>query len=68
VRRTKQNIHLLEIDEFIVMPNHFHGIIVIVGAQFIAPFDCGAINQNKKQGVMNHAPTITNISSVTNEN
>jgi hypothetical protein len=32
------------------MPNHFHGIIVIVGAQFIAPFDCDAINQNKKTG------------------
>jgi hypothetical protein len=46
------------------MPNHFHGIIVIVGAQFIAP--CGndhdAINNHKrhgamKQGVINHAPT-----------
>jgi len=46
-----------DIDEFVVMPNHFHGIIVIVGAQFIAPFDCDAINNNKKQGVMNHAPT-----------
>jgi hypothetical protein len=48
-------------DEFIVMPNHFHGIIVIVGAQFIAPFDCDAINQNKKQGVINHAPTVGDI-------
>jgi len=46
-----------DIDEFVVMPNHFHGIIVIVGAQFIAPFDCDAINKNEKQGVMNHAPT-----------
>lgn len=54
----------IEIDEFVVMPNHFHGIIVIVGAQFIAPFDCDAINQNKKQmkkGVMNHAPTVGEI-------
>lgn len=24
-------------DEFIVMPNHVHGIIVLVGAKFIAP-------------------------------
>jgi len=39
----------IELDEFVLMPNHFHGIIVIVGAQFIAPFECNAINQNKKQ-------------------
>ncbi len=51
----------IESDEFVIMPNHFHGIIVIVGAQFIAPFDCDTINQNKKQGVMNHAPTVGEI-------
>lgn len=51
----------IETDEFIVMPNHIHGIIVIVGAQFIAPFKCNAINQNKKQGVINHAPTVGEI-------
>ena len=41
-------------DEFIVMPNHIHGIIVIVGAQFIAPF---GKTMSGNQGVMNHAPT-----------
>jgi len=46
-----------DIDEFVVMPNHVHGIIVIVGAQFIAPLDCDAMNRNKIQGAMNHAPT-----------
>jgi REP element-mobilizing transposase RayT len=55
----------IDIDEFVVMPNHFHGIIV-VGAQFIVPFNCDAINQKKKQGVtnqgvMNHAPTVGEI-------
>ncbi len=50
-----------DIDEFVVMPNHFHGIIVIVGAQFIAPFDYNAINQNRKQGVINRAPTVGEI-------
>lgn len=55
-----------DIDEFVVMPNHVHGIIVIVGAQFIAPFDCDAINNNKNQGVMkqgaiNRAPTVGEI-------
>ena len=27
----------IEIDGFVVMPNHVHGILVFVGAQFIAP-------------------------------
>lgn len=62
-------------DEFMVMPNHIHGIISIsnVGAQFIAP-SCidrptsrhSVTNQNNQngatnQGVMNHAPTIFHI-------
>lgn len=61
----------IAIDEFIVMPNHVHGIVVIVEAQFIAPSDCdtanrAAINHPKqnlttKQGVMNHAPTVGGI-------
>ena len=51
----------IETDEFVVMPNHIHGMVVIVGAQFIAPFDCDAINQNRKQGAINHAPTIGEI-------
>lgn len=48
-----------DIDEFIVMPNHFHGIIVInnAGAQFIAPCDRHPTNQNNKEGAINHAPT-----------
>ena len=44
----------------LLIGNHVHGIIVIVGAQFIASFDCTPINKNNeqiKQGVMNHAPT-----------
>jgi len=40
----------LELDAFIVMPNHVHGII-IVGAQFIAP----------PEGVINHAPALGHI-------
>jgi REP element-mobilizing transposase RayT len=27
----------LQVDEFVVMPNHVHGIVVLVGAQFSAP-------------------------------
>jgi putative transposase len=54
----------VETDEFIVMPNHVHGIIILsgVGAQFIAPFrkttteNQGVMNQ----GVMNYAPTVNN--------
>lgn len=63
-------------DEFVVMPNHIHGIITIsnVGAQFIAPFrktmaeKQGDINiaptnnnGNNNQGVINHAPTVGGI-------
>jgi REP element-mobilizing transposase RayT len=36
---------LVELDQFVVMPNHVHGIIVLVGAQFIAPNNQGAINR-----------------------
>jgi len=47
----------LELDEFVVMPNHVHGIIT-VGAQFIAPDDHGAINPGAiNPGAMNRAPT-----------
>lgn len=46
----------VEIDEFIVMPNHVHGIIALVGAQFIAPCDCTVT-----QGAINRAPTIGEI-------
>jgi putative transposase len=42
----------LELDEFVVMPNHMHGII-IVGAPFMAPYGPGAVNQ----GAINRAPT-----------
>jgi putative transposase len=40
----------LELDEFVVMPNHMHGIIIIVGAPFMAPYGPGAVNP----GAMNH--------------
>ncbi len=51
----------VETDEFIVMPNHVHGIIVLsdVGAQFIASSrKAAAENQGiPGEGAMNHAPT-----------
>jgi REP element-mobilizing transposase RayT len=59
----------VELDAFVVMPNHIHGIVVItnpvgaqfivvitnpVGAQFIAPNTQGAMNQGAmNQGAMN---------------
>jgi putative transposase len=50
----------VEIDEFVVMPNHIHGIVILsnVGAQFIAPF---RKTTTEYQGVMNHAPTVGKI-------
>jgi hypothetical protein len=54
----------LQLDEFIVMPNHLHGIVVLtnVGAQFIAPVR-NAITENQgtsNQGAINRAPTKNN--------
>jgi putative transposase len=49
----------VETDEFVVMPNHVHGIFMLtVGAQFIAPFP---ENTTEEQGVMNPAPTVGEI-------
>lgn len=56
----------VQIDEFVVMPNHIHGIVVLpgrdddnqhtVGAQFIAPpIGTGA---NPSTGAINRAPTL----------
>ena len=48
----------IELDQFVVMPNHVHGIIGIVGAQFIAPkLWVGSFGQ----GAINRAPTLAEI-------
>jgi REP element-mobilizing transposase RayT len=62
----------IAIDEFVVMPNHIHAIIMIastttVGAQFIAPHSAphsgspgppATIGTTGTAGAMNHAPTV----------
>jgi REP element-mobilizing transposase RayT len=60
----------VELDAFVIMPNHIHGIVVIndpVGAQFIAPEQFIAPQMVKpnpghegamNQGAMNRAPTL----------
>lgn len=60
-----ERFHSVALDAFVVMPNHFHGIIVLVGAQFIAPNAC---DRNKRwhsatshQGAINRAPTLGEI-------
>jgi REP element-mobilizing transposase RayT len=47
-----QDVQLIE---FVVMPNHVHGIIALVGAQFIAP---DHENKTMAAGAINRAPTI----------
>lgn len=42
-----------QLHDFIVMPNHLHGIVQLVGAQFIAP--------ELNQSAINHTPTVGNI-------
>ena len=36
----------VEIDEFVVMPNHVHGIIVIVGAPLVGAHSSGTVNHD----------------------
>jgi len=45
----------VELDAFVVMPNHLHGIITLVGAQFIAP------EINPEPGAINRAPTLGQV-------
>ena len=49
-------------DEFVIMPNHIHGIVINVGAQFIAPFRKTTAEKQgvMKKGVINQAPTKNN--------
>jgi REP element-mobilizing transposase RayT len=49
----------VETDEFIVMPNHFHGIIVLVGAGLALPRIDTTIRHN--QGAASSAPTLGDI-------
>jgi REP element-mobilizing transposase RayT len=42
--------------EYVVMPNHFHGIVETVGAQLIAPH-----NAATDEGAINRAPTVGHI-------
>jgi len=65
----------IETDESVVMPNHFHGIIVLenyeivnnVGARFIAPKTRSIIDpdiniaEHPQKGVINYAPTLGQI-------
>jgi putative transposase len=51
--------HQVNLHDFVIMPNHLHGIIQFVGAQFIAPNLDLASDLN--QGAINRAPTIGEI-------
>jgi hypothetical protein len=60
--RLPERFPSVAIDQFVVMPNHVHGIIVLVGAQFIAP-TTGRDSSHPylgttKPGVIHHAPTL----------
>ena len=58
----------VELDEYIIMPNHLHGIVrfnIPVGVQFIAS-DNGITSSNQiinqpKQGAINRTPTVGNV-------
>ena len=47
-----------DIDEFVIMPNHFHGIIVIVGAPLVGAHSSGTtINNTENRAGTRPAPT-----------
>ena len=51
----------INVDSFVVMPNHIHGIIV-VGAQFIAPLNSLSNKvEEAASGTMNRTPTVGEI-------
>jgi len=50
----------INVDGFVVMPNHIHGII-IVGAQFIAPGGPQNCYDDARAGAINRAPTLGEI-------
>lgn len=59
----EDNFPNITLDEFMIMPNHVHGIVWIadiVGAQFIAPTKCTPSGK-PILGAMNRAPTLGKI-------
>lgn len=58
------------VDEFVVMPNHFHGIISIVGAPLAVPTSLTPLavpdisNSDSKPGAASSAPTVGQIMRV----
>jgi REP element-mobilizing transposase RayT len=57
--RLPERFQSIELDEFVIMPNHLHGII-LVGAGF-APPDRGAPNRGACRGAACCAPTLGDI-------
>jgi putative transposase len=52
----------IEIDEFILMPNHFHGIVVIVGAPLVGALPSGTvIGNNETRAGTRPAPTLGDV-------
>ena len=51
----------IDVDSFVAMPNHIHGVIV-VGAQFIAPSNSPpGMVEDAARGAMNRAPTVGEV-------
>lgn len=69
---TPQRFPGVEVDTFVVMPNHFHGVVIIrppnrVGAQFIAPnsqsfpVDAGGMNPARAKNPADTNPSLGEI-------
>lgn len=54
----------VEIDQFIVMPNHVHGIVVLVGAGLALPSNSGAASSAPTLGLGDVIRTFKSISAI----
>ncbi|MCX5699502.1 MAG: transposase [Candidatus Omnitrophica bacterium] len=60
--KLQQRFKFIELDEFIVMPNHLHGVIVIVGAPLVGAQNGDVVTDDGDDGATTRvAPTLGDV-------
>ncbi|MFH1190664.1 MAG: hypothetical protein V1670_00485 [Candidatus Omnitrophota bacterium] len=60
--KLQQRFQFVELDEFIVMPNHLHGVIVIVGAPLVGAQNSDVIADDRNDRATTRvAPTLGDV-------
>jgi len=57
----QQRFQFIELDEFIVMPNHWHGVIAIVGASLVGAQNGDVIADGDNRATTRVAPTLGDV-------